>query len=138
METIHELTAKGERRPFEEIFRSMVDHAGAKLVYGDPVFLGNKMILPVARIRYGFGGGSGANRDPNSGGGGGGLTARPVGLVEVTESGARFIPIRSSRTIFAALGLGICVGLLIAGPRKRSLPKLRTVSRLVRAARLLM
>jgi uncharacterized spore protein YtfJ len=102
-----------------DVFQSMVEHASARLVYGEPVSAGGKTILPVATIRYGFGGGSGAKEDgqQRGGGGGGGLIAKPLGVVEVTESISRFIPITSNGSIVLAVGIGVALGLLLA--RKR-------------------
>lgn len=70
----------------EEVFKSIVDHAGAKAVYGEPIVLEGKTVLPVARVRYGFGGGSGGkgNHEQYGGGGGGGLLAQPLGVIEIT------------------------------------------------------
>jgi uncharacterized spore protein YtfJ len=105
---------------FEEVFRSIVEHAGAKSVFGQPVSVGGKTVVPVARIRYGFGGGSGQKEHggPHGRGGGGGLIAQPLGVFEVDESQTRFIPITSNLALLAAVGLGICLGYL-AIPRSR-------------------
>lgn len=99
----------------EEIFKSIVDHAGTKTVFGELVVVGGKTILPVAKVRYGFGGGSGrkGNGEQQGGGGGGGLVAKPVGVVEITQSETRFIPISSKWSLIAAVALGVCLGLLI-------------------------
>ena len=106
--------------PFSDVFKAIVDRAGAKTVYGDPVSAAGKTILPVAKIRYGFGGGGGGRPDAqqHGGGAGGGMVAKPVGVVEITESETRFIPIRSGWALLAAIALGLCVGLL-AVPRRR-------------------
>lgn len=90
------------------------------MVFGEPIRLENKTILPVAKIRYGFGGGSGRgkNGDQQRGGGGGGLVALPVGVVEVTETETRFVPIRSSRTVIGALGIGFLLGLALSKRRR--------------------
>jgi uncharacterized spore protein YtfJ len=99
----------------QEAFQSIIDRAGAKLVFGDPVSANGKTILPVATIRYAFGGGSGkkAGTDESGGGGGGALVARPVGIVEVTEAETRFIPITSPWKIPAALLIGVVLGFLV-------------------------
>jgi len=98
--------------PFADVFRSIIDRAGAKLVYGEPITAGGRTIVPVAKIRYGFGGGAGGKRTENQhgGGGGGGLVAQPLGVVEVTASGTRFIPVASNWTVLAAVAVGICLG----------------------------
>ena len=96
------------------------------MVYGDPITVGDKTILPVAKIRYGFGAGSGsgsgvkngAEQRGEGGGGGGGLIALPLGVVEVTASATRFVPIRSGWSWMAAAGIGAVVGLLFASARR--------------------
>lgn len=95
----------------QEIFQSMVDHAHVRNVYGEPVAAGDKTIVPVARISYGFGGGS---RGQNEGGGGGGLTASPVGFIEVTPAGTRFVSFGDRRRLAGALILGFSLGMLLA------------------------
>jgi len=88
------------------------------MVYGEPVSIGGKTVLPVATVRYGFGGGSGSNPEARrGGGGGGGLVARPLGVVEVTESQTRFIPISSQWSTLAAVGVGLVLGWLVIGRR---------------------
>lgn len=100
----------------QELLHSLVDRAGARTIYGEPITAEGKTVLPVARIRYGFGGGSGKDQ---SFGGGGGFHGRPVGVVEITRETTRFIPIVENRKIALAVGIGICLGLLIARKRVR-------------------
>lgn len=84
--------------PFEEVFKSIVDRADAKMVFGEPIRLETRTVLPVAKVRYGFGGGGGAGKkgDQQGGGGGGGLVVLPIGIVEITEPQTRFLPITRS------------------------------------------
>jgi uncharacterized spore protein YtfJ len=91
-------------------------HFGASVrnVFGDPVEVGGRTVIPVARIGYGFGAGGGAGRNEaaSSGagcGGGAGLSARPVGALEITAGGTRFVPFVDP----ARLGVVLLVGLLI-------------------------
>jgi uncharacterized spore protein YtfJ len=109
--------------PFESL-RSMVatlrEHAGVESVYGTPVAAGDRTIVPVARVRYGFGGGfgssdeGGAGDESGEGGGvGGGLTADPVGVVELTPNGVRLVRFGGARRLLAALGAGVALGFLL-------------------------
>jgi len=118
-ETMEPPIAAESKTQLEEVFKAIVEHAGAKTVYGEPVSVNGKTVLPVATIRYGFGGSSGGKGSnwEHGGGGGGGLVAKPLGVVEITQSQTRFIPICSSRTLLLAVGLGVCIGLL-AGSRR--------------------
>ena len=84
--------------------------ASVKNVYGDPLVVGNRTVIPVARIRYAFGGGGG-NKDEGEGGGGGGhVSAGPCGALEVTSDGTRFIHFDERQKIGAALALGFLLG----------------------------
>jgi uncharacterized spore protein YtfJ len=103
----------------EEVFKSIIAHAGARTVYGEPVSVDGKTVLPVATVRYGFGGSSGGkgNNWQHGGGGGGGLIAKPLGVIEITQLQTRFIPIYSSRTLLLAIGLGVCIGFVASWKR---------------------
>jgi hypothetical protein len=63
--------------------RSLGDHlqvgASVRNVYGDPVNVGGRTVIPIARVSYGFGvGESEEDRSERAGSGtGGGLSARP-------------------------------------------------------------
>ena len=89
--------------------------ASVKNVYGDPVVVGNRTVIPAAQVRYAFGGGGGGKGeaeagDRNGGGGGGRVSARPCGALEVTPEGTRFIAFDNRRTTGAALALGFILG----------------------------
>jgi hypothetical protein len=81
---------------------AMAERIGARAsvtaVFGEPIERGDVTVIPVARIRWGFGGGQGeggeAGGPTGSGlGGGGGASADPVGYVEIGPAGATFRPI---------------------------------------------
>ena len=117
----------------ENLAQRLGQTATVKNVYGDPVVAGDKTIIPVAQIIYGFGGGYGYGRKPKkisnaenvvtsnnnkqkSGeglGGGGGLVARPKGVYEISKQGTSFIPANNTRKLIAALLLGILIKSLI-------------------------
>jgi uncharacterized spore protein YtfJ len=86
--------------------------ASVRSVYGDPVVVGNRTVIPVAQVGYAFGGGGGARADsPNGGGGAGGKAyARPSGALEVTPEGTRFIDFVDRPRMGAALALGFVLG----------------------------
>lgn len=96
--------------------------AGVDRVFGAPLQAGEKTIIPVARVRYGFGGGAGPSASPaessptaNDGGGGGaGVVTVPVGVFEVTAEETKFIPTGDKKkfalAIFGSLLLGLWLG----------------------------
>ncbi|RYY93812.1 MAG: hypothetical protein EOO11_19070 [Chitinophagaceae bacterium] len=109
-----------------ELASRVAQDATVKHVFGDPIRVGDKTIIPVARITYGFGGGSGAGsrtRRNNLGeggdgrpqgegaGGGGGIMARPRGVYEVSARATRFVPTRP----FGPVLMGVAIGFLLRG-----------------------
>ena len=87
--------------------------ASVKNVYGEPVTVGARTMIPMAQVRYGFGGGGGKKDESDGGGGGGGMIAKPTGAVEVTPEGTRVIAFEDKRKLFTALATGFVLGALI-------------------------
>jgi uncharacterized spore protein YtfJ len=72
-------------------------HARVQAVFGEPIERGDLTVVPVARVRWGFGGGSGEASDRTEGqgaasgsGGGGGAAADPVGYLEIRGGAVTF------------------------------------------------
>jgi len=105
----------------EELFKAiedMRDKASVRAVFGEPVEVGGKTIIPVADVKYGFGVGYGEGSpakeeeaEPpasgSGGGAGGGIAARPVAVLEITDDGVKVKPIVDEGRIALA---GICMG----------------------------
>lgn len=140
----------GEGGPIDGFIERMAERLGGKAsvraVFGDPIERDGLTIVPVARVRWAFGGGAGSSpvavgpgkpgeaadddatddllsRATSSGsGGGGGVTADPVGYLEIGPDGATFIPITAARPSSAFL-LAATVGATLV---------LRGLARLIR------
>jgi uncharacterized spore protein YtfJ len=89
--------------------------ASVRAVFGDPIERDGITIIPVAKVRWGFGGGAGrgpiavgpgidgqapevslsedSSQSGTGSGGGGGVTADPIGYLEIGPDGANFRPI---------------------------------------------
>jgi uncharacterized spore protein YtfJ len=99
--------------------------ASAKNVYGEPVSVADRTVIPVARVRYGFGGGGGGpqgeaqNSGPGGGCGGGHVSALPLGVIEITPASTRFIPIPDWRKTFALVALCLGFGFISGSLRRR-------------------
>ena len=123
-EAIAEATKAGGPGPIDGFVERMAERVGGKAsvrsVFGDPIERDGFTIIPVAKVRWGFGGGAGGPiavgpgrtsgspfSDPTAAadggaagagtGGGGGVTADPVGYLEIGPDGASFISIASPR-----------------------------------------
>lgn len=93
-----------------------VRNAAVESVYGDPVERDGRTVVPVAKVAFGFGAGQGTGEDEEGAGGGGGGAAKPVGALEITDDGTRFVRFGNRRrwaaVAAAALALGYLAGRL--------------------------
>jgi uncharacterized spore protein YtfJ len=113
----------------QKFVEGLGEKAGAKAtvnaVFGEPVSVGDKKVITVARVAYGFGGGGGGGSNKQAetsklpalagegGGGGGGCAAMPIGVVEITPQATRFVRFGSTRRVVGAFALGITLGALL-------------------------
>ena len=98
--------------------------AGVKTVYGEPIRVDGKTIIPIAKVAYGAGAGAGAGAGPAktegetqsdaAEGAGVGAYAAPVGVVEISEGETKFVPINLKKKLGIAAAVGAAAG-LVAG-----------------------
>jgi uncharacterized spore protein YtfJ len=111
----------------QSVVTSMLDRikgtAHVEVVYGESRTVGDKTIIPVAVVAYGFGGGAGGGLAPSQngeraasgggGGGGGGVRVQPVAVLEVTDGDTRLVPVldwtRILTTTITFLGLWMVI-----------------------------
>lgn len=109
----------------QSLDENLSSRAQVKSIFGEPITAEGRTVIPVARIAYGFGAGAGTggvgdrNARGEGGGGGGGVMAAPVGIVEISADGTRFIPIENHRKLAGTLLLGLAVGLLMSWRSRR-------------------
>jgi uncharacterized spore protein YtfJ len=106
--------AFGGLRRFVEGVR---DNFTVRTVYGDPVEAQGVTVIPVAQTYFGFGGGGGGRRGGTGGGGGG--VVRPMGFIEVTKSGARWVPITRAWQRIAIRALPPIIAVLVGRALRR-------------------
>ena len=98
----------------QDILAPLAERLGAsvtvKNIYGEPIVFEDRVVVPVAEWRYGFGGGGGETDGREGGGAGGGAQGRPVGALEVSKAGTRFICFNDYRKLGISLALGIVLG----------------------------
>lgn len=110
----------------QSLHENLSTRAQVKSVFGDPVTAGDKTIIPVAKIAYGFGAGAGTGGmgdtrpQGEGGGGGGGVRAIPIGVFEVGPRETRFVAIQDRKKLAGSLLLGAALGLLFARRRRKS------------------
>lgn len=103
----------GANRMIEQALEKVRDTAGVKTVYGEPISVDGKTIIPVARVAYGFKKETEAGEKPESGPGAGGMSAKPIGVVEVSGDETRFVPVAQTKKFAITAAIGSGVGLVL-------------------------
>lgn len=111
---------------FQAWTESLERGASVKNVFGEPIEVQGRTLVPVARVAYGFGAGRGHAKGDEAklhagaedGGGGGGASAKAIGVLEVTEAGTRFIPTRSNGRLYVGIAAGFLAGMWLARRRR--------------------
>jgi uncharacterized spore protein YtfJ len=89
----------------KELIDSAVEHlhtsASVKTVYGEPVVIDGKTIIPVAKVAYGFGGGAGTRKKQ----------------VATTEAGKEPAAAETREGAGVGTGLGFLLGLVLGRRR---------------------
>ena len=86
------------RSPIGVIFDKFAKYKDVSLVYGEPIELENKKVLPVAKVDYYVGGGGGYSGESENSpvaqgeGGGGYISVKPLGVYEITSDKVKFKP----------------------------------------------
>jgi uncharacterized spore protein YtfJ len=105
-----------EASVLENVGNLIGSKVGVTLAFGAPVERESATVVPVARVRYGFGGGSGQKLNEeqagkqSGGGGGGGVVVQPAGFLILRGDQVRYQPIRDPVRI-AAVIFAIAFGL---------------------------
>ena len=123
----------------EKLASQFSQSASVKNVFGEPVQVGEKTIIPVAQVAYGLGGGHGKGRkkpgkkmnaEPGTqpedndvvgegGGVGGGIYARPKRVYEITPACTRFIPASNTKQLLIAAGIGFLLSRMFRRRKKK-------------------
>lgn len=117
---------------FGTIVDRLKDSAQVGTVFGEPMRLEDRTIVPVAKAAFGFGSGRLLQTDeasPNSTAdqgarAAGGTATTPMGVLEITSQGTRFVPIPDNNPakVVAAFAAGLILGavLVVRGRRSRT------------------
>lgn len=130
---IHEETANGHRtaekaaaaKPADQLIDRLIERlggrAGVEAAFGTPIERGDVTVVPVARVRWGFGAGSGTSPEtPEKASAGGGTGAggmvgiEPIGYLELKAGGASFSSIADLKpSPLFLLAVGVMVSMML-------------------------
>ena len=100
-------------------------------VFGEPTQRDDVTVIPVATLRFGFGGGGGSDPAKGQNGEGGGAegTSTPVGYIEIKHGRSRFVPVVHPARMVTLVGtMALAALLIVRSPitrRHRPRPVLR-------------
>ena len=83
---------------FRDLLTQIQTGARVSTAIGEPVQVGDRIVIPVAEVSYAGGGGGGSGKAPaeqaegSGGGGGGGVSIRPLGCWVVGPVDERWVP----------------------------------------------
>jgi uncharacterized spore protein YtfJ len=127
MREAEEAARGGGDRVLDTLASRIGAHADAAAVFGDPVDREGVTVIPVAKVRWGFGGGAGSGADTKSGnldsgegaGGGGGVMASPLGFIEIRNGVATFHRIKDpTANVPLIVAAAVVVWVALRGIRK--------------------
>ena len=114
--------------PIKLIFDKFSQHKDVSLVYGKPIELEDKRVLPVAKVSYSVGGGGGYSGESDKSpatqgeGGGGCIAIKPVGVYEITNERVKFKPVIDFYLVLVLASICTCgvILLFVKGLQNRS------------------
>lgn len=85
----------------QSLFKGMDGFVDAKTVVGEPVTVGDTIILPLVDVSFGVGAGAGTNDSKKSGNGGGALGAKlsPSAVLVIRDGITRLVSVKNQDTI---------------------------------------
>jgi uncharacterized spore protein YtfJ len=113
----------------QSLKESLLSQASVRAIYGEPISVHGKTVIPVARIMYIYGAGAGTGGEGDTsargegGGGGGGVRAIPVGVIEISDQQTRFVPITDRKKLTGAILVGFGLGMWLGWRRRRTLER---------------
>jgi uncharacterized spore protein YtfJ len=105
-----------------DFIESLRSTATVKSVFGEPIQMEGKTVVPIAKVAYHFGGGFGSkpksgesrpDAKQEGGGGGGDVKAFPAGALEITPNRTSFVPLHDALHDCGLLLAGFAAGALV-------------------------
>lgn len=106
-----------KNKEIEKIIEA-VTTSDTKLIFGEQIEKDGKTVIPVGRVQTSFGFGYGVSEDSDSkdaepgygGGGGAGVKVNPVGYIEISDEGSKFVKIPEPELSLKSVAVGAAIG----------------------------
>src|SRR3712207_4289977 len=104
-------SAQVPARRTDDLLAALADRLGARFAastfFGEPIQREDVTVIPVATLRFGFGGGAGSDpaKAQNGEGGGAACASTPVGYIEIKRGRSRFVPVVHPARMVTLVGL---------------------------------
>ena len=120
----------GVHQILEPLLERLHVDANIKTIYGEPIEVEGKSIIPVAKVMYGLGGGFGKAKTidregrkeekPAGESGGGGIRIVPIGVIEVSRDKTNFVSLDNKKVsllivVLIAFLAGLILGRFLFG-----------------------
>ncbi len=89
----------------ESLFRGMDSFITSKTVVGDPIHIGDTIILPLVDVSFGVAAGAFAENAKNNGGGGMGGKLSPSAVLVINSNGTRLVNIKNQDAVTKILDM---------------------------------
>ena len=89
----------------QSLFKGMDTVLATKTVVGEPMTIGDTIIVPLVDVSFGFGAGSGSNGQKNSGAGGLGGKITPSAVLVIKNGSTKLVNIKNQDTVTRVLDM---------------------------------
>lgn len=89
----------------ESLFKGMDSFVSTKTVVGEPVTIGDTIILPLADVSFGVAAGASIDNNKNNGAGGLGGKITPSAVLVITDNSTRLVSVKNQDAITKILDM---------------------------------
>jgi uncharacterized spore protein YtfJ len=89
----------------ESLFKGMDSFLTTKTVIGEPVHIGDNILLPLADVSFGVAAGAFAGKEKNNGAGGMGAKITPSAILVINKNGTRMVSVKNQDVVTKILDM---------------------------------
>ena len=89
----------------ESLFKGMDSFLTTKTVIGEPVHIGDNILLPLADVSFGIAAGAFSGKEKNNGAGGMGAKITPSAILVINKNGTRMVSVKNQDVVTKILDM---------------------------------